>query len=44
MMQEDIQDELKKDEHIPITVQYEKLPKFYYCRGCIGNQYKECVA
>lgn len=43
--QEDIHGQVEKDaDQIPITVQYEKLPKFCYCCDCIGHQYKECVA
>lgn len=30
-------------EKIPMLVQYERLPYFYFCCSYIGHQYRECV-
>lgn len=34
--------ESEDGKKIPVAVEYEKLPNFCYCCGCIGHSYKEC--
>lgn len=34
--------ESEDGKKIPVAVEYEKLPDFCYCCGCIGHSYKEC--
>lgn len=32
-----------EEDAVPITIQYEKLPDFCFCCGCVGHQYRECT-
>lgn len=34
--------ESEDGKKIPVAVEYEKLPDFCYCCGCIGHSYTEC--
>ena len=33
----------EKKKKISVAVEYEKLPDFCYCCGCLGHLYKECT-
>ena len=35
--------ETKEKKKISVAVEYEKLPNFCYCCGCLGHSYKECT-
>ncbi|KAK9200734.1 hypothetical protein WN944_015932 [Citrus x changshan-huyou] len=34
--------ETEEGRKIPVAVEYEKLPDFCYCCGCLGHSYNEC--